>query len=304
VTLRLPVPLDVVGPTIAIKLTRGTDGVLLLLRFSLGVLPLAGVRVVGNVVAPEILCLCNTDVAKFAVGRFRVVLLVLSMGGRRKLAPLHGSKVMSNFMGGRQMLNLRQITLPRFIYVAHFAVWVLKITNEGFLGIVGWWLGGGGSVKVRRLENVSVGIRRARVGIVGRKMVQRKIGKVVCEASSPVLGGQSVGHDGGCSRILRFQVVSSNALQRGVVADVDAAGVVDAVVRVEILVLANQGVKTGLGGDRGVVGKIRGRCRVLLDISLAVKVGGVIVLVMSVGRKRERGVRRVRCGGDWESRGA
>jgi hypothetical protein len=80
VTLRLPVPLDVVGPAIAIKLARGTDGVLLLLRLLLSVLPLAGVWVMGNVVALEIFCLRDTDVAKFAVGGFGMVLLVLPMG--------------------------------------------------------------------------------------------------------------------------------------------------------------------------------------------------------------------------------
>jgi hypothetical protein len=143
-----------------------------------------------------------------------------------------------------------QITLPGFLYVAHFAVWILKVTNKRILGIEGrWWLGGGGSVKVRRLGKVSVGIqlaggfvrqvRGARVGIVGRKMVQRKMGKVVCEISGLILGGQSVGHGRGCSRILRFRVVSSKALQRGVVADVDAAGVVAAIVGVEIQALAS-----------------------------------------------------------------
>lgn len=80
-------------------------------------------------------------------------------------------------------------------------------------GIVGWWrLGGGGFVKVRRLGKVSLGIRRAgglvieikdaRVGVVGRKVVQGNMGEIVRETSGPVLKGRSTGHGRGCSRIL------------------------------------------------------------------------------------------------------
>lgn len=75
-----------------------------------------------------------------------------------------------------------------------------------------WWLGGAGFVKVRRLGKVGAGIRRAgglvveirgaRVGIVGRKVVQGNMGEIVRETGGPVLRERSAGHGVGCSRIL------------------------------------------------------------------------------------------------------